>query len=56
LVSYIKDDKAIAAIPIEINGEIIKILRIDSNLPKLFKDFPLIGFSDTKWNAIINAR
>ena len=55
-VSYIRKEKAIAAIPIEIDGEIIKILRVRNDMPKIFKDFPLIGCYDTRWNAIINAR
>ena len=53
---FIHNEKAIAAVPVNIDENGIKILRVDDKLPKYFKDFPLIGCSDLKWNAIVNAR
>jgi len=55
-VAYFLRNKAIAAVPVNIDNSCIEILRLNPNLPKYFKDFPLIGCPDTKWNAIINSR
>lgn len=55
-VSYLKNNKFIAAVPVDVQDGIIKLLRVPLNLPNVFKDFPLIGSSDTKWNAVINSR
>lgn len=56
IVSYFHDGVAIAAIPVEIENDIIKIVKVDNQYPKVFKDFPLIGCYDICWNAIINSR
>ncbi len=42
------------AIPIELNGEQIKILPIDKQIPKLFCDFPLLGTEIFNFPVIIN--
>ena len=55
LIASVKDEKAIAAIPIEKEKNENKILRVDSKLSQIFKDFPLIGSSPIKWNAVINS-
>ena len=44
-----------AGIPIEINGDDWKIIKVDQSLSQVFKDFPLIGSAPIKWNAIINS-
>lgn len=44
-----------AGVPIEVDDDDWKILRVDQSIPQVFKDFPLIGSSPIKWNAVINS-
>lgn len=44
-----------AGIPIDINGDDWKIIRVDQSFSQVFKDFPLIGSAPIKWNAVINS-
>lgn len=49
------NNNPIAAIPVDITDQRLKILKVDETLPQVFKDFPLIGSPPIKWNAVINS-
>lgn len=53
IISLSKNDTTIF-IPIEIFGDKVSIKAIDSKIPKLFCDFPLLGAEDFPFPVIIN--
>ncbi len=44
------------AVPIHIEGYERRILKVPDIVPKIFKEFPLIGAEDTPYNYVFTSR
>ena len=44
------------AIPISLEGDTVGLRRVEQGMPKVFKEFPLIGSKETGYNFVFTSR
>ena len=57
-LAYLEDDatSSVIAMPLFIEGQKVRLMELNHKLPKIFKEFPLIGCNDTGFNFVFQSK